>query len=63
MIERTVASARRRDLPLSYCGPLLDEPDALSMVLSAGIRTLVVPISALAPVAGAVRAWPEAAAG
>ncbi len=63
MIERTVASARRRDLPLSYCGPLLDEPGALSMVLSAGVRTLVVPISALAPVAGAVRAWPEAAAG
>lgn len=63
MIERTVASARRRDLPLSYCGPLLDEPGALSAVLSAGVRTLVVPVSALGPVAAAVRAWPEATAG
>lgn len=58
LLGSIVSQARACGLPLSLCGDLAAQPEAVPLLLAAGLRTLSVPPAALGAVKAAIAAWP-----
>jgi phosphoenolpyruvate-protein phosphotransferase (PTS system enzyme I) len=61
LLNTVVQTAARRGLPLSLCGDLAAQPEQVALLLSAGLRALSMPASAVGAVKRAIAAWPAPA--